>query len=614
VSTPDVIAVPRLIHPSKAELAQRRVLNAGETKVLDSLDRALHWGWEIYAQPHLNGLRPDFVLLHPDGRAVAIEVKDWTFDTWSIQWRTRPDSAPIPVGRLGERRLTQRNPLEQVLNYRSEIAKHYSVAPDGRPGPVDVALVFPFARREAIIDSLAPALEHRRSNSVALLGAEELADLDQLETMVCSSSTSGPSEAVAHLREWLVGPSEVIATEPVPLTPRQRELITSRTSGGYRRVRGAAGSGKSLVLAARAAHLAREGKDVLVVSFNHTLTSYLRTIAQSFGADSRHITWLGFHEWCARVMADTGRWPMYQALWSGNHSTHAVLNSELPRVVAEALDADPDELAERYDAILVDEGQDFLPDWWDCLRRVCRSDGEMVLAADPAQDIFGRASNWTEGRMSGAGFVGKWADLGVSHRMPLPLIPLARSFAQQFLPEAEALLPEEPRQLRLNIDTCSLRWVQTSESQLLEDAVEETKRTLAAAVGQGVKLHTPGNFVLLTDANARGRELVAQLDVAGFDFAHTFASSSQEQRAAKKAFFLGGPRPGATTAHSFKGWESPVIVVCIARGNSQQALSLLYSAMTRLKANERGSYLTVVSSEARLSTYGRSSPDFSARS
>ena len=139
-------------------------------------------------------------------------------------------------------------------------------------------------------------------------------------------------------------------------------------------------------------------------------------------------------------------------------------------------------------------------------------------------------------------------------------------------------------------------------------------RTLAAAVGQGVNLHTPGNFVLLTDANARGRELVEQLELAGFDFAHTFASSSQEQRAAKKAFFLGGTRPGATTAHSFKGWESPAIVVCIARGNSHKALSLLYSAMTRLKANERGSHLTVVNSEARLGTYGRTWPDFSARS
>ena len=205
--------------------------------------------------------------------------------------------------------------------------------------------------------------------------------------------------------------------------------------------------------------------------------------------------------------------------------------------------------------------------------------------------------------------VGRWTDLGVSHRMPLPLIPLARAFAEQFLPQAEVLLPEEPRQLRINLDTCRLRWVQTTEARLVDDAVAEVERTLAAAVGGRFDLHDPGDFVLLTDANGRGRELVDQLVVRGHDVSHTFASSHREARAAKKAFFLGGGRLRATTAHSFKGWEAPAIVVCIARGNTQRALALLYSAMTRLKANDRGSYLTVVNAESRLDRYGQTWPD-----
>ena len=142
---------------------------------------------------------------------------------------------------------------------------------------------------------------------------------------------------------------------------------------------------------------------MLVVSYNHTLNSYLRRTAASFGTDSNEITWLGYHEWCSRVMADTARWPQYRALWN-EHSKGAVLDVELPAAVAAALKADADELTPRYDAILVDEGQDFLPDWWDSLRHACRPEGEMVLAADLAQDVFGHASSWTEQRMSGAGF------------------------------------------------------------------------------------------------------------------------------------------------------------------------------------------------------------------
>ena len=607
MSTPVKTAIPRLIFPPRSDLARFPALTAGEAKVLDYLDRALAVEWEIYVQRHLNGLKPDFVLLHPEGGVLILEVKDWTLDTWKIQWKTRPQAAPLPVGCHGATELTQRNPVEQVLNYRSEIANLYAIDTDGKPGLADVALVFPFAPRQEAISALAPALEHRRKSSIPIVGHDDL-ESATFDLALTAARTRNSPESVVRLREWLVGTAEIVTTEPVPLTPRQRELITTSTDSGYRRIRGAAGSGKSLVLAGRAAQLSREGKDVLVVSYNHTLNSYLRRAAASFGMDSNQITWLGFHEWCARVMADTARWPQYQALWN-EHTSQAVLDVELPRAVATAIKADTDELTPRYDAILVDEGQDFLPDWWDSLRHASRPGGEMVLAADLAQDVFGHASSWTANRMSGAGFAGKWTDLGASHRMPLPLIPLARAFAKQFLPETEILFPEEPRQLRINIDNCRLRWVQTTEERLVDDAVAEVERTLDEAVGSRFDLHRPGDFVLLTDANARGRELVDRLTRAGHDVSHTFASSHREARAAKKAFFLGSGRLRATTAYSFKGWEAPAIVVCIARGNTQRGLALLYSAMTRLKANDRGSYLTVVNAEPRIDRYGKTWPE-----
>ena len=43
----------------------------------------------------------------------------------------------------------------------------------------------------------------------------------------------------------------------------------------------------------------------------------------------------------------------------------------------------------RYDAILLDEGQDFNPLWWKALRLVLKEGGEMVMAADVTQDIYG---------------------------------------------------------------------------------------------------------------------------------------------------------------------------------------------------------------------------------
>ena len=59
-----------------------------------------------------------------------------------------------------------------------------------------------------------------------------------------------------------------------------------------------------------------------------------------------------------------------------------------------------------YDAILVDEGQDFELDWWNLLRKQVRPDGEMLLVSDPTQNIYGQDSWTDEAHMLGAGFSG----------------------------------------------------------------------------------------------------------------------------------------------------------------------------------------------------------------
>lgn len=70
---------------------------------------------------------------------------------------------------------------------------------------------------------------------------------------------------------------------------------------------------------------------------------------------------------------------------------------------------DPDLAAAmpRYDAILVDEGQDYRPIWWQALRNAVRPGGEMILVADKTQNIYATAATWTEDAMANAGF--RWS-------------------------------------------------------------------------------------------------------------------------------------------------------------------------------------------------------------
>jgi hypothetical protein len=92
------------------------------------------------------------------------------------------------------------------------------------------------------------------------------------------------AETADDLRSWLIEPDHAVeGREKLPLDSNQRDLASTRTTSGYRRIRGPAGSGKSVVLAARAARLSNEGKRTLVVSYNITLLHYLRDLCSRAG-------------------------------------------------------------------------------------------------------------------------------------------------------------------------------------------------------------------------------------------------------------------------------------------------------------------------------------------
>jgi len=62
------------------------------------------------------------------------------------------------------------------------------------------------------------------------------------------------------------------------LTPEQKEHAEPQP--GHFRLRGAAGSGKTLIVAFRAAKLASQGFNVLVITYNITLWHYIKIWSQ----------------------------------------------------------------------------------------------------------------------------------------------------------------------------------------------------------------------------------------------------------------------------------------------------------------------------------------------
>jgi hypothetical protein len=414
--------------PASEHDALRPPLTPGEREVFACFTESLDPAWEIYVQPYLNGLRPDFVLLNPSVGIAVFEVKDWNLDAMVYERAAEGGDAHLTV-HDGRRSFRKESPVAQVQRYRREIAHLYlpSLGTGNAIAAVTGGVIFTAARDRHVHDLLTPATSHlnqAQAQYVPISGRDALRARD-LSTLFPESSRSMSRimkpEFAEELRRWLREPTHASEQrKPLMLDSQQRQMAETRTETGFRRIRGPAGSGKSSVLAARAALLAQERKRVLVVSYNHTLRTYLRTLTDRAGGRASEVTWLGFHEWCRRTMQESGRSGAYDALAARLASNEkSVLDEELPQQTLDALRSGPlRESVTRYDAILVDEGQDFRPSWWEALKAVRSPGGEMLLVADRAQDIYKTGGAWTEDVMRGAGFRGDWVELRTSYRMP----------------------------------------------------------------------------------------------------------------------------------------------------------------------------------------------------
>ena len=105
----------------------RQPLTDGERIVFDLFNAHLPDEWEIYLQPHLNGLRPDFVLLHPQVGIAVFEVKDWNLKAMKYSVKERTGKSPILLGEKDGKKfpLQNENPIEKIYRYKQEIHELY---------------------------------------------------------------------------------------------------------------------------------------------------------------------------------------------------------------------------------------------------------------------------------------------------------------------------------------------------------------------------------------------------------------------------------------------------------------------------------------------------------
>ena len=609
----------RVIYPPlAAHSSLRQPLTLGEEKVFELFRKQLPPKWEIYIQPHLNGLRPDFVLLNPNNGIAVFEVKDWNLS--AMRYFTREDQWGHPslwAEKDGKSFSIQKdNPISKVARYKKEIFELYCPRLQKGNGlaAITAGVIFPFAEASevtALLSSFIPSDNYPEYRPIS--GKKEVSSGDIRSIFPDGGRASSIVMSENHakdLRGWLIEP-DFASTQRTPLVldSKQRRIVESDPGKtGYRRIKGPAGSGKSIVLAARAARLASEGKAILVATYNITLWHYLRDlIVRELAAPEhfRNIQFTHFHQWCKQVCNEVGWGERYNALWdgmdeAGSDRREEILRVELPGLADEAVQQ-PN--AKLYDAILVDEAQDYLPNWWNVLRKAHKLNGEVLFVADTTQDIYATARAWTDDVMTGAGFVGQPRKLEVSYRLPPKALSIVRSFAENLLPKDTVDLPE-PEQGSLDLYPSNLRWVQCNRANAANVCLNEVSSLMRMTGKRGL---ANADITLLSSDKNSGLQIVSSLEDHMIKTVHTFG---QDDRRQKMGFYMGDARIKATTVHSFKGWESRLLIIYITEATDTKSLALIYTGLTRLKRSPHGSWLIVVSSAPKLASIGKKFDEF----
>jgi UvrD-like helicase C-terminal domain/AAA domain len=165
----------------------------------------------------------------------------------------------------------------------------------------------------------------------------------------------------------------------VELTNDQAWILSFVAHRKRAAVTGPAGGGKTLLAIQLSKRLAAEGHRTLLTCFTRRLGQYLR--ASTEGVEGLDVG--TFHDVCARMAEEAGLALSERPGEPGSE----LFERELPELLERAARI----LGPQYDAIVVDEGQDFPERWWPALLALHRdpAEGMLYLFADDNRNLDG---------------------------------------------------------------------------------------------------------------------------------------------------------------------------------------------------------------------------------
>ncbi|MDJ0726315.1 MAG: NERD domain-containing protein [Prochloraceae cyanobacterium] len=434
----------------------------GEQRLFEALRSALPDSFYVYYEPDLKSSRPDFTIISRNFGLLIIEVKGWqpsqilnaNNNSFTIKYRSSIEGFRIE---------NETSPLEQSRGYFRDALdrfKEFSILtnPSGKYrgklvfpvgyGVVMSNILFKRAQSDNIHAILAPPTVAYRDELINWESIDADRLVSRLKQMFAKTWKFRPltDDQFSTIR-GVLHPERSVKTQlasansvppDIELLPDsyviktldlEQERLAMKIRCGHQLIHGVAGSGKTIILIARAKYLIDRypQKKIIILCFSATLAAGIRsTLANdTFNPQYAQIQVLHFHDWAKQIL---GKLP-------NPHSVNGNYNHVLGELLIQAI-SQMSETA-KWDSILIDEASTFEINWFQCCVNalIDPKHGDLLIVGDGLQKIYRRRHfTWKSLGIEVAGG-GRSKILRQNYRNTAQILALAWSVVEPIVPQ-----------------------------------------------------------------------------------------------------------------------------------------------------------------------------------
>lgn len=571
-------------------------MTGGEKRTAQRLEAKLEDDYLIWYDVPIGpaNSHPDFIILHPQRGILILEVKDWKPD--NIRSATKQSFELLTNS--GIKHLI--NPLEQARQYAHAVSnllqrdKQLTINSGVKAGHLlfswSYGVVFPNILRntfnesglceviepsrvicqDEMFESIDPEKFQQRLWNMFTLkfpGKLSLPQLDRIRWHMFPEVRIATSSSLSLFQEE--PQNEVVIPDLLRVMDLQQEQLARSLGEGHRVIHGVAGSGKTLILGYRAEYLAQVcTKPILILCYNNTLALKLRDVMSTKGLDAKVLVQT-FHSWCSSQLR------AYNVNFPKHHGNDNDFFSSMVNTLIRAVD-NKQVPSGQYDAVLIDEGHDFRPEWLKLVvQMVDPQSNSLLVLYDDAQSIYDHTKKQKFSFKSfGIQAQGRTTILKINYRNTKEILNVAASFAKELLSPVDAdedgmpiVQPMSAGRHGISPTLVNLPSLDEESMWIISQLKEENR----------VGIPWKDMAILYRSYYPVGQTVERKLKAAGIP-----VSSKKEVR-----FIDEQDTVKLITMHSSKGLEFPIVIIpdiglisddkCV----SEEEVHLLYVAMTR---------------------------------